>query len=270
MKKSILFWILSFLITVASAVYQRVTGPTYPLKGKINFENKIIEYNLERSHSSNENYLIELKTNDSEIKGTLFWRRYKFDKDYFFKEMRGEKILKAELPKQPLAGKLEYFIRLSKNDKSIYLPNDRTVIIRFKGDVPSWILIPHILAMFISMLLSTRAGFECFNDKPKLKLFALWTIITLFIGGFILGPLMQYYAFGELWTGIPFGYDLTDNKTLVAFAAWIVALIMIKKSPNLKRWVLFAAILMLIVYLIPHSVLGSELDYSKFQSSKMP
>ena len=41
-------------------------------------------------------------------------------------------------------------------------------------------------------------------------------LLLLAVGGFILGPLVQNYAFGELWTGVPFGWDLTDNKTLIA------------------------------------------------------
>ena len=32
MKRTILFWILAFLVTAVSAVYQRMTGPTYPLR----------------------------------------------------------------------------------------------------------------------------------------------------------------------------------------------------------------------------------------------
>jgi hypothetical protein len=39
----------------------------------------------------------------------------------------------------------------------------------------------------------------------------------------ILGPVVQYYAFGEFWTGVPFGWDLTDNKTLVAVIFWALA-----------------------------------------------
>ncbi len=46
----------------------------------------------------------------------------------------------------------------------------------------------------------------------------------------ILGPIVQKYAFGELWTGIPFGWDLTDNKTLIAFLFWILAVIMNRKK----------------------------------------
>ena len=39
----------------------------------------------------------------------------------------------------------------------------------------------------------------------------------------------------------------------------------LKKSPNPKRWILAAALITLIAFLIPHSLLGSELDYSKMK-----
>ncbi|MCX7798254.1 MAG: hypothetical protein N2249_06500 [Melioribacter sp.] len=264
--KSFLFWCLALIITISSAVYQRYTGPTYPIKGKITFEGKLIYYRFERSYSSNKNYLLEIRVNEKDIEGILFWRRYKFDKDFNIVLMKNENGLKAELPKQPPAGKLEYFVEIRKGNKKIFLPEGNTVVIRFKGDVPNFILISHIFVMFLSMLFSTRAAFEYFNQKPNLKFYTLATIITLFIGGFILGPIMQYYAFGQWWTGFPFGFDLTDNKTLIAMIGWLFAFYKMKKSGNPKRWVLFAALLMLIVYLIPHSILGSELDYSKINT----
>jgi hypothetical protein len=82
----------------------------------------------------------------------------------------------------------------------------------------------------------------------------------------ILGPLVQKYAFGALWTGFPFGYDLTDNKTLIAFLGWIAAWIAGRKGKPARGWVLGASILLLVVYLIPHSLFGSELDYSKINT----
>jgi hypothetical protein len=90
-----------------------------------------------------------------------------------------------------------------------------------------------------------------------------WTLGFVTIGGMILGPIVQKYAFGDLWTGIPFGTDLTDNKTLIAFVFWLLAFFLMKKS---KWWVMLAVAMMIVVYLIPHSVLGSELDY---ESGKM-
>ena len=39
-------------------------------------------------------------------------------------------------------------------------------------------------------------------------------------GGFVLGPLVQKAAFAAYWTGIPWGWDLTDDKTLFAALFW--------------------------------------------------
>jgi hypothetical protein len=157
-------------------------------------------------------------------------------------------------------------VELYKDGKMIDAPKDRAVVIRFKDDVPIWLLIPHVIFMFAAMLLSTRTGLEYFSKEPDFGKLTSWTIGILLIGGFILGPLVQQYAFGALWTGFPFGYDLTDNKTLIAAIVWLFAWYKVKKSPNPKIWVLIAAVVMLIVFLIPHSVLGSELDYSKLEN----
>ncbi len=264
-SKSFLFWVLAFLITAASAIYQRMTGPTYPISSKIKIENSFINFKFDRSHSTSNDYVLKIVTADSTIQGVLFWKRYKYDSEFNKVEMTGTETLTAALPKQPPAGKLEYYVVLAKKDKNYSLPSDESVIIRFKDDVPNWVLIPHVLAMFLSMLFAARTAFEYFSNKPRLKFYTYWTVGILFVGGFILGPIMQKYAFGEFWTGFPFGYDLTDNKTLIAMIGWLVALFMLKKSPHPKLWVLFAALLMFLVYLIPHSVLGSEHDYGKEQ-----
>ena len=266
MKNKIIIWTLAVVITIAGAYYQRITGPTYPVAGKISIAQKEIPYKLERSHSSTDNYLISLKTKVPDIAGTLVWKRYKTNDNWTDVPMNySGGMLTAELPKQPPAGKLQYKIIIHNSDHQITIPEDHPVVIRFKGDVPLFILIPHVLAMFGAMLLSTRTGLEYFNKEPGLKKFTKWTIAFLLIGGMILGPLTQYYAFGTLWTGIPFGYDLTDNKTLIALIGWIIAAFAVYKSKKPKAWILAAAILLLIVYLIPHSTLGSELDYSKLK-----
>ncbi len=122
--------------------------------------------------------------------------------------------------------------------------------------------------MFSSMLLSTRTGLEIFNDAVKAKKFMFVTLSFLLLGGFLFGPIVQKYAFGEFWTGVPFGYDLTDNKTLIALVGWMIAAVMFLKKKNEKFWITFAAVLMLVIFLIPHSVLGSELDYQKIDKAK--
>lgn len=265
----ILFWILAFVITASVAVYQRVTGPSYPIKGEISVHNEIINYNFNRSQEGQIDSKVNIPVKNKEISGILFWKRYNTEDDWSQTiMMRTGDTLFASLPAQPPAGKLEYFIRLSDGTEDYKLPPDESVIIRFKGEVPNFILYLHIIAMFGAMLLSTRTGFEFFSKEPKHVRLTIWTIGFLIAGGLILGPVIQKYAFDAYWTGFPFGHDLTDNKTVVALLGWVIAFLMYKRSDHPKRWALFASVLLIVVYLIPHSVLGSELDYDKIDKEK--
>jgi hypothetical protein len=264
MKKTVFLWVLSFLITSITAIYQRITGPTYPATGKIVLGNDTFTFKLDRSHGGDSDHEVKLAITDKNISGVLFYKRYKTSDEWQKIPMNFiENELIGILPHQPPAGKLQYYIELQNQNDKVKIPNDIPVIIRFKGDVPLYVLIPHILAMFIGMLLSTRTGLEFFNNGKNIRKLTIWTLTFLFVGGFILGPIMQYLAFGEFWTGIPFGIDLTDNKTLITFVGWVVAFYMYSKSKNPKYWAAFGAVLLILIYLIPHSVLGSELDYNK-------
>jgi hypothetical protein len=271
MKRSVLLWIIAFVLTILTAAYQRMTGPTYPLSGEANLNGKTIKYALDRTHGGEDNHLIKITTHDENITGILEWKRYKTSDEWTIDTMvyrSKEGWLTGLLPYQPPAGKLMYRIALEKNSNKVLLNNHLPVVIRFKGDVPIFIIIPHVILIFLAMLFSTRTGLEFFNKEPNYKKLAYWTFGLLILGGMIFGPIMQKYAFGAFWTGIPFGIDLTDNKTLIAVIGWIIALVAMKKTVNPKKWIIFASILMFIVYLIPHSVLGSELDYNEIDKNK--
>ena len=264
MKRSLLFWILAFLITAGAGIYQRRTGPTYPIDGLVILNGKEIKYELERSHSGEGNHVVKIETRDETISGYVEWKRYKTADEWMNVSMKYENgIHSAELPNQPPAGKLVYRVTLQDAQRTVTLPEKDAVVIRFRGDVPATVLIIHVALMFIGLVVSTRAGLEFFSKEPKLKKLIVWTIGLFAVGGLIFGPIVQKYAFGVYWTGWPFGSDLTDNKTAAMVLFWVIAAIALKKSANPKSWALAAAVLTLVVYLIPHSVLGSELDYSK-------
>jgi hypothetical protein len=176
--------------------------------------------------------------------------------------VREEDRLVGRLPRQPMAGKLDYKILLKLQEKEISLTGEDQVVIRFKGAVPLPILLAHVVVMFGAMLLSTRAGLAALDRRSHPRRLAVLTVIFLFAGGFILGPLVQKFAFGAWWTGFPLGFDLTDNKTLIAMAGWVAALVAGRGRRPARAWVLAAAFLMLVVFLIPHSLLGSELKYT--------
>lgn len=265
MVKNILIWVLAFVVTAAVAIYQRVTGPTYPIKSIELHKNAEIEYKFLRSEDVDTDLKVLISSEDTSLSPVTFWKRYKTYDDWVEVVMRKDSAgYYCYLPSQPPAGKLEYFVQI---DETLKLPKDENVVIRYKGSVPTVVLIFHVIAMFGAMLLSTRTGMEFFRNEPNLKSLTYWTLGFLIIGGFILGPIVQKYAFDAYWTGWPFGHDLTDNKTAVAIAGWLIALYMYNRSANPKRWALFASLLLLIIYLIPHSVLGSELDYSKLENN---
>jgi len=268
MQKSSIRWILAVIITLSAAVYQRMTGPTYPLRDSSVIENQKINYKFLRSYVSDEDQPVHLIMPDTSFKASLYYRRYKTDKEYKTIVMhRFADTLRAFLPKQPPAGKLEYFVELRHSEKKYSLPADRTVVTRYKGAVPGAALIPHVIFMFIAMLFSNVSLFEALANGPKLKIYAVVTAVLLFLGGMVLGPVVQKFAFGEFWTGVPFGWDLTDNKTLLAMIGWAAGVIAVLSGEIKKRrwWVAVAAIVLLLVYSIPHSTMGSELDYNKME-----
>ncbi len=262
MNRNATLWALAFVLTVVVAYYQRVTGPTYPLSGKLILSGKVIDYRLVRSHAGNTDATISIRTPDSSVGGFVEWKRLN-TRDAWSKVpmRRQDRELAAELPHQPPAGKLEYRVTLLDANEAAVIPGEGAVTIRFKGEVPTGLLIVHVLAMFLSMLLAARAGLEYFDGHSNLRRLVYATIATLLVGGFVLGPFVQKYAFDAWWTGWPFGSDLTDNKTAVALLGWLAVALAMGKAKRPKLLALAAAIVMFVVYLIPHSLLGSELDY---------
>jgi len=260
----VILWIIAFLITIASAYYQRRTGPTYPKRGEVTFQGSTISFKLLRSEIVGNDALIALTVPDTSIQGYVKFVRYKSHDSWteLPLQRQGDKLT-ASLPQQPAAGKLMYYVYLTRGDQSVSLTGEEPVILRYKGAVPAFILLPHILLMFIGMMLSNRTALEALDAGGRSYKYLLWTIGFFFIGGFILGPVVQKFAFGELWTGFPKGIDLTDNKTLIAGLGWLWAWYKNRGGKDGRGWIIFAAVLMLAVYLIPHSVLGSEIDYTK-------
>lgn len=326
--KRLVLWILAVLITLGAAVYQRLTGPTYPATGQAEIGGKVVKARLLRSAENVTDCEIMVRGTGG-LEGYIEYMRYKTQDPWTKVPLEHKQGgLAASLPKQPMAGKLAYKVVLVDGDKEAALNGADPIVIRFKGVVPQTILIPHIIIMFLGMLFSALAGLSAFGkvkEWPKFKflpglvLFVagvgaayaifkivgipkimgtnlLWltipvsigvggllatlplnldhrawaklTVLMLVIGGFILGPLVQKYSFGVLWSGFPLGFDLTDNKTLIALVGWLFVWFMMRKGRQARAWTVLGAVLLIVVYSIPHSVRGSEYDWSKAAAAK--
>ena len=264
MKKSILFWLAAIIIMFAAVVFQRATGPTYPKKVQLEVDTLNVKFKLPRSHEIDKAVQIELPALSWEWTAKLYHRPYPVDTAFteeppFWPE--GDKFVSYLPTVSQKAAKLEYYIKIENFGAGtiIYLPEE-PIVIRFKGSVPAWALIPHIILLFIAMIFSNVAGLMALFKNERYKFWGLLSLIFIFLGGLVFGPIVQKFAFDHYWTGFPFGSDLTDNKTLIMFLVWAVAVV-----ANMKKsmpWAtVLASLITIVVYCIPHSMRGSEFDY---------
>jgi hypothetical protein len=262
-------WIAAIVVTVVLAVFQRMTGPSHPARGAAVLANgETITYKLPRSNEGRETILIAVPEPSTATRATLEWRRYPTDEPYRRQPMTSDEDgrLETRIPSQPAAGKVEYRILLEAEGGVISIPASETVVARFRDDVPAHILIPHILSMFLSMLVSSRALLEVLRPgAPRARGLVLVSMALLVVGGLILGPIVQRYAFGAFWTGWPLGHDLTDNKTLIAFLAWLPATVLAWRRASTRLAVTLGWVVMMGIFLIPHSARGSQLDWSEVE-----
>jgi len=272
----VLLWLFSVVLTLGCLTYQDVTGPTYPLEGDFRTIAGTVKFKFLRSETIGRGLRIMLLDPvPGGVTGHVEYRRYKSDDDWtvapmkrgtFAFERRGrtESIdgVGVELPGlEERAGKYEYFVYIEAGGgEPISVTGDSPVLARYKAVVPPWALVLHIAVIFASMAVAIRTMLEALLDGTyKWMLWA--TIVSLLLGAFVLGPLVQRYAFGVWWSGVPYGYDWTDNKVLVELAFWLLAAFL-NRGGRRSRWsVYLAGAVTLIVYFIPHSLFGSEFDY---------
>jgi hypothetical protein len=264
---SAVLWVGAVVIMFSAADYQERTGPTKEFKGSFQVGGVEHEYALIRSGNTDADAPALVPDPGQGVTGVVMFKRYPTSEPFTsvpMESLAGE--LQGMLPAQMAAGKLEYYVALDTPEGTIRIPEgEETLIIRYKDPVPLGFLVPHIIFMFIALLVGVRTALGALFQPDRVKGLA-WTTLGLMTGGgMILGPIVQKYAFGAFWTGWPFGYDLTDNKTLIMWVVWAGVAVLLWKRPNPREWavrgaIIVAAAVMLAVYVIPHSLRGSELN----------
>ncbi|MEO1438163.1 MAG: hypothetical protein AAFV80_21655 [Bacteroidota bacterium] len=278
--KKILTWVLAIFLALAAMIYQRSTGPTYEFKGHLELDGTAQKYELLRSHETTGGASIELPYVDGvNYTATLNYKRYQTQDALTALnfQLDENQQFTAQLPVQPAAGKMEYFISGSIDGQAFQIPEKgkENIVLRYKDPVPNIILIPHVVMMIFVIIFGIRAGLGALFNDGTMRLWTLVAFTSMTFGGMILGPIVQKYAFGEYWTGFPFGGDFTDNKMLIMWVAWAMALAVIGFKPKKKEGisraaVMLAALVMTVVYLIPHSMGGSTLDYEQVDKGINP
>lgn len=268
----VLLWLVCLALLGAASLFQTRTGPSYPLRGAVQVAGQQLPYALPRTGISGVEEPIEIP-GAGITGGRLHARRYNTDDPWAARPLQLQEsgdaspVWSAPLPTQPPAGKMEYHVTLETAAGEVRLPPAGEVVLRYRGGVPAWALIPHIVLMFAALPLATRSLLGALLAPGRLLPYVVATVLAIVGGGLIFGPIVQKFAFGDYWTGWPYGTDWTDNKTAVAAAAWLLpsAVWLVRRRGDdafFRAGVLLAALATLAIFLIPHSIHGSELDYA--------
>ena len=101
------WWAVAVALTLASARWQRMTGPTYPVSGEVALGGRTIAIELTRSHGGDGDQPVRILAPDPEVRGDIAWRRYPTAEPLADLPMtRNGDWLEAALPHQPPAGKI--------------------------------------------------------------------------------------------------------------------------------------------------------------------
>lgn len=136
--------------------------------------------------------------------------------------------------------------------------------IRSEGYVWAWALYLHILLMFFAIMLFIHILYDAFyilnggHREPRIMYMTTHAVVCFFITGFPLGWLIEKQVLGNYWEGIPFGWDITDSKTLFIFIFWVIPLVLWWRKKigekGFAKWALAGALFTIAMFLIPHSL----------------
>lgn len=263
MTRSVVLWIVAVAVGVGAGVWQRLSGPSYPWHGRVDVGGAEVPVSLPRSHVTTSPARVAVPAPGAGTRGTLYWRGFPVDGPFAATPMRrAGDTLAADLPLRAPARMVEYYAELgtAAGETRLVPATGRAVVLRYRDPIPAPLLVSHIAVMMLALVLGARAGLAAAFEGERYRSLALLTLAAIVLGGLVLGPATEKAAFGTWWTGVPLGWDVTDNKTLLAFVGWVAAAFAgerrLRRAPAL---VLAACALMLAVYLVPHSVVGSSL-----------
>ncbi|OGF62366.1 MAG: hypothetical protein A2Y62_17100 [Candidatus Fischerbacteria bacterium RBG_13_37_8] len=146
-------------------------------------------------------------------------------------------------------------------------PKKLLVVIHVVMVLGAAILLLHGL-YYALVFLQTRSDNRMLSSVfKKTYSIVLWSWISFTFSTLIIGYYIAYVVFGTGWNGIPFGDDITDNKSLFVVLYWGILLFLrsgdrLTISPFKNRiskrtfctWLIVGILLTALVYFIPHSL----------------
>ena len=184
----------------------------------------------------------------------------------------------TEIAVGPRGDKVYYYFEVLDSDNNSQAAftrdGEQPFVLKSIGQVPTVVVVCHVVLMFLTVFFVALALIHAFGlirtgaDAHLMSRNFLLATLFAFLGGCCpFGFAMNWYAFGTIWEGVPFGTDATDNKTQLIFV-YLVYMVLASFgsltrgrwgrdlfSPGVLGWFgVSAFVLMIAIYLIPHSI----------------
>ena len=115
--------------------------------------------------------------------------------------------------------------------------------VRYTGDVPSWVKLGRLILLFCAYLALAFVfleGVAALRGAPVVTALASWSLsalLFLFAGGvFPFGMARNYYAYGDLWRGVPMGDDVTETGLVLVCLYLFMLVVITFGSLTRGRW----------------------------------
>jgi hypothetical protein len=265
MKKNIILWLGAIIITFLSGYMRNVTGQDYPVSGTIGVKGKMITFKFDKIYLGNDGYNVLIRSDIKNVKVFLLW------KDVSANALTGRPpknqavptwqrdlmadsgfLIRGKLPQRNPGNKVAYRVELNYGGKQYFLPEDKPVTIKFLGYVNSSVMNIFYFVLFGGLLFAVRTGLETFNDKPRLGLYSIFTLIFFFLYTICLVPLKRSYELNAINHFVPPVSSLITYQSIFLFILWIIGLVLIFNIKVNRIIPLVISSLTLIIYIFIH------------------
>jgi hypothetical protein len=263
MKKNIILWTGTLILTFLAGYLHNAAGPDYPVSGTIGIEGKMITFKFDKIYRGNDNYNVFIRSDINDIKAFMHWKDIStttntllvlknLNKSTWNREVMSDSgsLIIGKIPKHNPGSKVTYRVELNYGGKQYFLPEDKPASVMFLGKVNSSVMNIFYFVLFGGLILAVRTGLETFNDKPRIGMYTIFTLIFFFLYAICVVPLIRTYELNALNHFVPSVTSLLTYQSVSFLILWIIGLILIFNFKRNKIIPLVISSLTLLIYIL--------------------
>ncbi len=251
MKQAIILWISAAIITFIAGYTQSTTSPNYPINGTVDLSSGEISYSFDKIFRGKSDYQVLVIGDFTNQTGVLEWKNQSDTSAWNIVQLKSSKNkLSGIIAHHQTLSKVEYRVRLNDNGKILQLPQSKNATIQFLGNVPPQIMQFYYITLFVGILLGLRSGLEIFRERPRIKMYTIFTLISFFSFTLVFSTVKKGCELGAIGgTKIVQLQELFPSAPVLLFATWIATMILVFNTKKPKVWVVLSSVATIIIFL---------------------